>query len=432
MNQEQFERPVLLHRRDPRAPPVGSEHTAMDVDSKDDVAAIEEKEKLEAQKEERRRIREENMAQVAPTGKAHRPPAFQKKTEQVFRTDDTPEAAKASQLRYEEAVPWHLEDFNGKNVYQGQYEAAMSESYLAFRQGGADEQFQGTHFTVYPIEKFYRFREKNKFKHYSLEEAEEKMGKRYKETRWEMNKREAEKQEAKRLEREGGLAQTMSLRRGERGELTKVNAKPKREYIKREGITAGDEDDIDFNLEEEFADDEENALFEGENDEVKDAEDRIRKDQLGANAFDLVNEKDVDKEGEIEKRKKDQERALQKSIRKALMKRERRNDYESDSDENPYESKVRPAIPSQGTSLTWNRASLRILRRNVVERRSARRKRKPRPQRRRRMAINPPRRRLRVGQTRRLGDLRSIQPRRCRSLHRHLLSSGRTLQMHLI
>ncbi|MBE7180422.1 MAG: hypothetical protein INR71_04280 [Terriglobus roseus] len=342
MDQEQFVRPVLLHRRDPRAPPVGADQNSMDVDSKEELAAAEEREKQEALREERRRIREENMAQVAPTGKAHRPPAFQKKTEQVFRTDDTPEAAKASQLRYEEAVPWHLEDFTGNNVYQGTYEAAMSECYVAFRPVAANDFCDKPHIFVYPIEKFYRFREKNKFKAYTLEEAEEKMGKKFKESRWEMNQREAQKMKAERLKVEGGLGQSaMSLRRGERGELTKTNVAPKKQYIKREGVTAGDEDDIDFNIEEEFADDEENPLFEGENEEVKDAENRIRKDQLGANAFELLDSKAVEEEAEREKKARELKKALEKSTKKALMKRERRNDYESDSDSNPYESKVR-------------------------------------------------------------------------------------------
>lgn len=429
LNQEQFERPVLLHRRDPRAPPVGAGPDAMAVDSSEDLAALEEKEKQAAAKEERRRIREENMAQVAPTGKAHRPPAFQKKTEQVFRTDDTPEAAKASQLRYEEAVPWHLEDFNGKNVYQGTYEAAMSETYLAFRQGGADEQYQGPHFTVYPVEKFYRFREKNKFKQYTLEEAEEKMSKRYKETRWEMNQREAEKKERARLKEEGGLPQTLSLRRGERGELTRANAKPKREYIKREGVTAGDEDDIDFNLEEEFADDEENPLFEGENDEVKDAEDRIRKDQLGANAFELLDAKDVEKQDERDKKKKDQDKALQKSIRKALMKRERRNDYESDSDENPYESKVSVFSTLFMIELTINRASLRTPRLSVAKRRKGKRKRRQRLQKRRRAATRLLQRHQREARIHLRGELQSIQHRQCRSRRPRRLSRDQAHQM---
>ena len=57
-------------------------------------------------------------------------PAFKKKTEQVYRTDDTPEERKRNLLRYEETLPWHLEDDDNKNVWVGTYEEALSEKYI--------------------------------------------------------------------------------------------------------------------------------------------------------------------------------------------------------------------------------------------------------------------------------------------------------------
>ncbi|KAF2097179.1 hypothetical protein NA57DRAFT_77433 [Rhizodiscina lignyota] len=334
-NQEQFMRPVFLHRRDPRLPPVGSGQTAMELDIKEDLADVAERERLDQQKAERRRIREENQAQIAPTGKTQRPPAFQKKTEQVFRADDTPEAVKASQLRYEEAIPWHLEDFSGKSVWQGTYEAALSECHMALVPQNEPAQFR-----LFPLEKYYRFKEKSKFKSYTLEEAEERMSKKFKEDRWSMNEKV---QRAKQMElamKEGGLARTeMSLRRGERNELMKTSEAQKRQAFKREGAGGGEEDDIDFNFEEEFADDEENPLLEGENDEVKDAAQKIRKEQLGANTFNLVDEKQVDEEAEREKQAEEARKAAEKATRKTLMKREHNFEYDDESEDNPYASK---------------------------------------------------------------------------------------------
>jgi transcription initiation factor TFIIF subunit alpha len=251
----------------------------MDIDSREDMADLEERETREQLRTERRRIREENQAQIAPTGKTQRPPAFQKKTEQVFRSDDTPAAAKAAQLRYEEAIPWHLEDFSGKSVWQGTYEAALSECHLALVPEAQTEDIGQPHFRLFPLEKYYRFKEKSKFKSYTLEEAEERMSKKFKEDRWSMNEKLQRARGMELAMKEGGLAKTeMSLRRGERNELMKASSATKRPAFKREGAGGSDEDDIDFNLEEEFADDEENQLFEGENDEVKEAEDKIRKD----------------------------------------------------------------------------------------------------------------------------------------------------------
>lgn len=340
-DQAQFTRPVYLHRRDPRLPPVGSGQMVMDIDSKEDLADAEERERQDAIKAERRRIREENMAQVAPTGKSQRPPAFQKKTEQVFRADDTPEALKAAQLRYEEAIPWHLEDYEAKSVWQGTYEAALSECHMALVPENITEVHDKPHFRLFPLEKYYRFKEKSKFQSYTLEEAEERMGKKYKEDRWSMNERIERQKKMALAMQEGGLANSaLSLRRGERNELMKASEAPKRQTFKREGAGGGDEDDIDFNLEEEFADDEENALFEGEDDEIKESEEKIKKDQLGASTFsNLIDEKQVDEEAEQEKRTEEQQKKMEKDIRKALLKRERNYDYETDSDDNPYASK---------------------------------------------------------------------------------------------
>lgn len=183
-----------------------------------------------------------------------------------------------------------------------------------------------------PVEKWYKFVAKNQFKALSIEEAEARMSKRVKDPRWFMETQKASEQ----AQKEQSARQKLYTRKGERGER----------HVKAEGDgeegaeVAADIDDIDYNYEEAFADDEENALFEGGEDEAKEAEDRIKREQREANIFELKEQKDYDKEEEEEKRKAQEEKKLAKKVRKALMKQEKNYVYEEDSDENPYTSEV--------------------------------------------------------------------------------------------
>ncbi|KAK3077189.1 hypothetical protein LTS18_010976, partial [Coniosporium uncinatum] len=151
-DQEEFPRPLRLHRRDPRAS-LNSFEQDQPMDEVDDK----EKERMEIIKAERKREREANQALIAPAVKqTARPNAFQKKTEQVFLANDTPEQIKRSQLRYEEALPWHLEDFEDKHTWTAGYEAELSEKHIALL-----EDQNG--FKLVPLHKWYRFKEKSKF-----------------------------------------------------------------------------------------------------------------------------------------------------------------------------------------------------------------------------------------------------------------------------
>ena len=97
-----------------------------------------------------------------------------------------------------------------------------------------------------------------------------------------------------------------------------------------------DADEIDF-TEDRFADDEENMVFE-EDDETKEAGERIKKEQMAANIFDLKVDKDYDKEEEIVRKQKDVHKKLGKHVRNALMEREQ--NFIDDSDEDPDASEV--------------------------------------------------------------------------------------------
>lgn len=335
LNDDQFTPPIRLHRRDPRAPPSGAGSHFDDEDTKEDLEESKERERLEIAKEERRKIREENLAKIAPTG-TKKPPAFQKKTEQKFRPDDTPEAEKRRLLKYEETLPWHLEDFENKQTWVGVYESELSEAHVmlttAFENGRDVIQ-------MVPLERWYKFSVKGKVQQVNVDEVDERIKKQEKLPTFLSN---IEQRSIKREQEHAMRGPRMRTRIGggdddEGAPRRRRGGDDDATYRKREE----DADDIDFNMEEDFADDEEglNGLFEGEEADVKDAHERLKRDQLGAAAFDLRNEDDIYRQEEREKEEAEKAKLLEKSIRKALKKREKNPDVDYDSDRsNPYES----------------------------------------------------------------------------------------------
>ncbi|KAI9805229.1 MAG: hypothetical protein M1826_004780 [Phylliscum demangeonii] len=318
-DESQFTRPVRLHRRDPRPPQaaavVGGDGSGAAADSKNDL-----QEEIDLQEREAQRIAD--LAQIAPKSAraAAKRMASKKKTRQVFRNDRNPEMAQASKLRYEEALPWHLEDFDNKNNWVGAYEAALSKMHVVLTIGA-------NCFRMYPVEKWYRFTAKNRFKALTLEEAETRMSKKVTEPRWFM---QAQKLQAER--EEVNKNQTFG-RRLFLGKFEEEIGGP--EATRARKAELADADELDFE-EDRFADDEENQLFEGDAEDAKEAEYRIKRDQLKANVFNLKEEKEYDQESEEEKKEDDLARRLGKGVRKALKKREKNYLYETDSDHNPY------------------------------------------------------------------------------------------------
>lgn len=299
------------------------------VDTKDGLMDEKERERQEILRAEREVQREADLAQIAPsanTGGQKKVNAFKKKTQQVYRNDQTEEQKAASNLRYEEALPWHLEDFENKNTWVGGYEAALSDTSVMMVLG------QDMAFRMIPVEKWYKFTSKSQFKTLTIEEAETRMGKKVKEPRWFMESQKAN--EERQVEQKNKKA-TSKLYLG-KWESPSVGgtAAPatKNEHA--------DADDLDFE-EDRFADDEENQLFEGEDDETKQAEDRIKRDQLQANIFGLKEEKEYEKAELAEKKEKEAEKLLGKQVKKALMKREKNYIYDSDSADNPYSEEVK-------------------------------------------------------------------------------------------
>lgn len=322
-----FTRPVRLQRRDPRDEPAKAEGAKPD-DALDDK----ERERLEIQREMRRAQREADMSQVAPTantGGQRKLHDSKKKTQQVYGANQTAEQKARSRLRYEETLPWHLEDFDNKNVWVGSYEAALSNTFAAIYQ--ADD---GT-MRLVPLEKHYKFapRSHKARSAMTIEEAEKSMNRIDRDPKFIKDRQEAKikREEEDRLSRaqRGLFVGKLGDSAGGSG-----TAKPK---VKNETLDA---DDLDFE-EDRFADDEDNpALDFNPDDTAKEAEERIKRDQLQANVFDLKEEKEYEKAEAEERAQREKERRLGKGVKKALKRREKNYIYDSDSDANPYSDEV--------------------------------------------------------------------------------------------
>lgn len=253
------------------------------------------------------------MAQIAPSvgSLGKRPNAPKAKTQQVFKSDLTPEEIAKARIKYEEALPWHLEDFDNRNIWVGNYEAALSETHAVFV-------LDNGKMRMIPAEKWYKFSAKSQFKALTIEEAEKLMSKRIKDPRWFMEKQQ-EVEQQKELEQ---FAKQRKVFAGKQGVLAG-----------REGLEASE---MDFE-EDRFADDEEHDdLFNEQDEDTKAAEKRIKEDRLKANVFNLKEEKDYEEEEIREKREREARKVQGKKVRKALKKRERNFDYSSGSDVNPY------------------------------------------------------------------------------------------------
>jgi transcription initiation factor TFIIF subunit alpha len=331
-----------LHRRDPHA--AGGRDGKEETDVGDDSMDSKEREKAEIAKAEKEARRAADLAQIAPTannaagalkkGQTARLP----KTLQVYKTDKSEEDKKKSDLKYEEALPWHIEDAEGKNAWFGNYEAALSDTNVIFVVDGAN-------FKMIPVEKWYKFTQKAQFKTYTIEEAESRLSKGAKETRWSMQAKD--KQKAEQEAKEGRNL----MYYGGRGLYTvKGESQSFKNSSKRE---TEDADELDFEADDLFQDDDEQATVEPDQDEeAKEAQGRIKKEQLGANIFDQAVEAEVDKQLAEEKREEQRRKLLGKDVTKALKKREKNYIYESDKSSNPFESSSVGLYPQFGIYTT--------------------------------------------------------------------------------
>ncbi|ENH75255.1 Transcription initiation factor IIF subunit alpha [Fusarium oxysporum f. sp. cubense race 1] len=321
-DQDDFARPVTLHRRDARQPPPGR---AVKTEAPEAPKADEEEVERQAQrKAEREAQRAIDQAKIAPVAKDPNPkrPKKQKEEKTTFnRAPKTETAKKASDLRYEEALPWHLEDAEGKNVWVGNFVDTLSGSNVAFM-------IDQSVFRMIPLEKWYKFTSKPPFQTYDIDEVEAFMSKKVDVGRWVM--RDEEKKAGRK-----DLEATRKMFYGS-GPMVKTESATFKAASRSEKL---EHDEIDMSG-DEFQDDDEAPMFERNDDEdTKDSKDRIRREQLGANLFGEGDEQEVDKELDEQLREEILRQKLGKATKKALIKRDREDIYESDdSEENPWSS----------------------------------------------------------------------------------------------
>lgn len=368
-----FEKPVRLHRKDPRNIQFHLSRKEMDMKKK-------EQKQKEAERERRRQKRaagipldeedgepsdndnnneddmeimdedgtmnggdrsrsgtpgEMDMSQVAPEGRGRnfRRNIFKRKTRQINLMDDD-----KRKLRYEEYYPWVMEDYEGKNVYVGNYEAGASEQthvLFAFDKDG---------FKMIPAEKVYRFNPRNKYATLTLEEAEAKMEKKSSVPRWLMRHMEdqsgleGDKDYRYRNATPGSSGQINISRGGNR-------SRGLRTVAGASNCNDRDQDHDDLDYDEEFADDEEAPIMDGDEEENKLSEDKVKREMLKAAHFDGGSDAEADANDDLDdlfetekSRKIDKEG---KKLRKVLNKTEG-GVYDSDDEDdqlNPYLSK---------------------------------------------------------------------------------------------
>jgi transcription initiation factor TFIIF subunit alpha len=323
-NQDQFSRPVSLHRRDARALQFGR-GVVKDEDTAQNLIDDAEAERQRLFKEQQDAQRAANQAQIAPVIKKDEPPKpkldKKQKALSTYYPKNTDEQKKASSLRYEETLPWHLEDVDGKNVWIGSYVAALSEVNVALVISGGG-------FRMIPLERYYKFNHKRVQNVKSLEEAEKEFAKR--ETgadRWAL-------QDQKRQEEKMQLLDTRKFLGG--GAKVKMESATSRAIPKTE---RRDDNDIDLSG-DEFQDDDENPGFDADDEDTKDAKERLRRDHLAASIFAEVKEEEVEKEEKEEKLEKLRDKIQGKKLRKTLIKRDQNYNYASDDSDsdNPFAS----------------------------------------------------------------------------------------------
>ncbi|KAK9464689.1 hypothetical protein V1512DRAFT_249832 [Lipomyces arxii] len=299
-----FQQPVTMQRKDPRS----LRYDQVQEEGKDgDSIKTEGGDKMQDVKPDNGLI---DMAAVAPdpeamiapdgNGRRNRKNMFQKKTRQVFTGHE-----EERQLRYEEHFPWIVEDFDGKNTWVGNYEAAQSECYVLFV-------FDEDGFKMVPAEKWYKFTQRKQYKTLSLEEAEAAMAKNSRPPRWFMKHLQPD------VEDDADVpVPKKRLRTTDRTE---------RGVRKREDDA--DADELDFD--EEFADDEEAPIMEGPEEENREVEQRMKR-QMRVKSEELGDDDTIlDEDRKIGKTGRELQRSLKSLENNAIY------DSDDEEEEDPF------------------------------------------------------------------------------------------------
>ncbi|CAK5262723.1 unnamed protein product [Mycena citricolor] len=278
------------------------------------------------------------------------PPAkkkFQKKTKQVFKVDD-----ETRRLRREERYPWVIEDATGAETWYAQLEDTTKATTHAFFMPAANDIFK-----FVPAHRWYKFQKKlkhefptdsqgmeaaftNRQKRDPQQWLAKRNGKGPSDETVAMFKAESE---GRALAGSSTMVHSASHSLGPNGRKLKTvdsgmnglfgdddeDGSAKRRLEKEYG-GEGDLDEMVY--EEEFADDDEKIEAEAEDDEVKELEERLKREYKNANKTREGNVDESDDE-EMPGMTK-QAKAMQKLIRN----REGNDAYDSDEEKNPYAS----------------------------------------------------------------------------------------------
>ncbi|KAL6946910.1 hypothetical protein ACO0QE_001763 [Hanseniaspora vineae] len=258
------------------------------------------------------------FADVAPDGGARVKRggwAGKRKTRKLRLLDEN-----AKKLRFEEYYPWVLEDFDGYNTWVGSYEAGNSDQYVMFA-----VQKDGS-FTMLPADKVYRFTARSQYATLTIEEAEK---------RFEKNKNVVPRWLMKHLD-DIGTTTTRFDRTMRKLKAVDGMKKDADDDDDMDGLFGSRKDNSDNELDydEEFQDDEEAPIIDGNEEENKESEQRLKKEMLQANAMGLRDagsfpeDEDEEEDVEIDAEGKEVKKALRKTDLGAL--------YDSDEEKNPY------------------------------------------------------------------------------------------------
>lgn len=228
-----------------------------------------------------------------------RNPFYRKRKTHQAQGGTDPRAEAIRKLRQEEHYPWVMEDFDNKNAWVSSYEAAQSDTYCVFV-------FDRDGFKMIPIEKWYKMSSRNRFPSLSLEQAEERM----------TNRNGQASQFLKKFKQEDSTAAAQRRMRMVEGSEERTQEKEEMDY------------------DEEFPDDEGAPIMEGPEDDIKDIQDRIKKEQRQAGHPTTAGSDDIDDLFDDGEQIDKQGRKLKKYLRS----RENNAYYDSDDDDNPYVS----------------------------------------------------------------------------------------------
>ena len=258
------------------------------------------------------------FADVAPDGgaRAKRGWAGKRKTRKLRLLDEN-----AKKLRFEEYYPWVLEDFDGYNTWVGSYEAGNSDQYVMFA-----VQKDGS-FTMLPADKVYRFTARSQYATLTIEEAEK---------RFEKNKNVVPRWLMKHLDDIGTTTTRFDRTMRKLKAVDGMKKDGEDDDDDMDGLFGSRKDNSDNELDydEEFQDDEEAPIIDGNEEENKESEQRLKKEMLQANAMGL---RDAGSFPEDEEEEEDVEiDAEGKEVKKALRKTDLGALYDSDEEKNPY------------------------------------------------------------------------------------------------